>query len=112
MADEIISTGKVTHSSFGIEVAQIPPAAARQAGTSEGLFVNRVVSGGPSASAGLRSGDIITEVDGEKVTSPNQLAALTLTKKPGDTVDVTYERDGKSSKTSITLGSQASSVSG
>ena len=110
VSDELIATGSVTHSYFGIEVDQIPAAAARQAGTSEGLYVVTVVPAGPSARAGLRSGDVITEIDGEAATDPTQLAAITLTKKPGDQVSITYQRDGRSATTTVTLGAQPSSV--
>ncbi len=104
VANEIIETGKVTHAYFGIEVAQIPPAAAQQAGTSEGLYVVGVVPGGPAASAGLRTGDIITEINGKPATDPNQLQALTITQRAGDTVDITYERAGRTATTTVTLG--------
>ena len=110
VSDELIATGSVTHSYFGVEVDQIPAAAARQAGTSEGLYVVTVVPAGPSARAGLRSGDVITEIDGEAATDPTQLAAITLTKKPGDQVSITYQRDGRSATTTVTLGAQPSSV--
>jgi putative serine protease PepD len=106
VSDEIISTGQVTHSFFGISVAPIPPAAAAHAGTSEGLYVVAVTPGGPAASAGLRVGDIITMIDGAPATDPNQLFALTLTKRPGDTVSITYVRNGRSTTTTVTLGSQ------
>ena len=63
-----------------------------------------VVPGGPADTAGLRSGDVITKIDGEPATNPNQLLALTLTKKPGSTVSITYERNGGSAKTTeVTL---------
>ncbi len=105
VSDELIATGSVTHSYFGIQVVQIPPAAAQQAGTSEGLYVVGVVPGGPAAAAGLRNGDVITKIDGEPATDANQLLAVTLTKKPGETVSITYERNGGSPRTTeVTLG--------
>jgi putative serine protease PepD len=106
VSNEIISTGTVTHAYFGIQVVQIPPAAAEQSGTPEGLFVAGVVPGGPAQNAGLQQGDIITEIDGQPATDPNQLAGLTLTKRAGDTVSVTYDRNGHSTTTTITLGAQ------
>ena len=109
VSDELIATGSVTHSYFGIQVISIPPAAAKQAGTSEGLYVAGVVPGGPAADAGLRAGDVITEINGEPATDPNQLQALTLTKKQGDTVSITYERGGQSHETTVTLGTQPGS---
>jgi putative serine protease PepD len=104
VSNEIIETGHVTHSYLGLQAAQIPPTAAQQAGTSEGLYVVAVVPGGPASVAGLRRADIITEINGEAATDPNQLTAVTLTEKPGDTVTITYERNGKSTDAKVTLG--------
>jgi putative serine protease PepD len=101
VADEIISTGKVTHSSVGLQVSTVPPSAT---GTRGGLYVNAVVPGGPAAMAGIQQGDVITEVDGQPATSPTQLALLTLKKKPGETVTIAYDRAGKSAETTLTLG--------
>ena len=106
ISDEIIATGHVTHSFFGLATVPVPPAAAAEAGVPGGLYVQRVVPGGPSASAGIREGDVITEIDGQPATSNVQLQELTLTKKPGDSVTLTYVRDGKTNKATVTLGTQ------
>jgi putative serine protease PepD len=106
VSDEIISTGSVTHAYFGIQVIPVPEAAAKRAGVSQGLYVAGVTPGGPSADAGLQVGDIITEINGAPATSADQLAAITITKREGDTVTLTYERNGKSTTTKVTLGSQ------
>jgi S1-C subfamily serine protease len=49
-------------------------------------------------------GDDITEIDGVQASDPNELALLTLKKKPGETVAVTYMRDGTTMKATLTLG--------
>jgi putative serine protease PepD len=104
VSDQIIATGTVTHAYFGISVVTMPQSAAKQLGLTGGLYVQSVVPGGPSADAGLRAGDIITKLNGEPATSSDQLAALTITQKPGDVVTVTYLRDGQSAVTKVTLG--------
>ncbi len=104
VSNEIIETGHVTHSYLGIQGTQIPSAAAQRAGTSEGLYVLAVVPRGPASTAGLRRADIITEINGEAATDPNQLTAITLTQKPGDTATITYERNGQSATAKVTLG--------
>jgi putative serine protease PepD len=104
ISDEIIATGTVTHAFFGLQTVPIPPAAAEEAGVSGGLYVQGVVPGGPSASAGIREGDVITEIDGTPATSNVQLQELTLTKKPGDQVVLTYVRGGNTNKATVTLG--------
>jgi putative serine protease PepD len=106
VSDEIIATGDVTHAYFGIQVVPVPEAAAKKAGVSQGLYVVGVVPGGPSADAGLQVGDIITEINGEPAVSADQLSAITITKREGDTVTVTYVRNGKSTTTTVTLGAQ------
>jgi putative serine protease PepD len=103
IADEIISTGKVTHAYFGLQTVPIPPAAAAQAGVPDGLFVQAVSAAGPAAQAGLRPNDVVTKVNDQPATSNVQLQELTLTKKPGDTVPITYERNGRSAKATVTL---------
>ena len=106
IADEIIATGRVTHAFFGVQTTPIPPAAAAQAGVPEGLFVQAVSPGGPAAAAGLRPEDVITSIDGKPATSNIQLQELTLTKKPGDTVSIGYDRGGHSAKATVTLAAQ------
>jgi putative serine protease PepD len=106
ISDEIIATGSVTHAYFGLSVVTLPESAAKQLGVSGGLYVQSVVPGGPSANAGLRAGDVITELNGQPATSSDQLAALTITEKPGDVVTVTYQRNGQSATTKVTLGVQ------
>jgi putative serine protease PepD len=106
VADEIIATGRVTHAFFGLQTVPIPPAAAEQAGLPEGLYVQAVTAGGPAANAGLRVSDVITKIDGEPATSNIQLQELTLTKKPGDTVPIEYNRDGHSATATVTLAAQ------
>lgn len=82
IADEIIATGRVTHAFFGVS------------------------PGGPAATAGLRPDDVITTINGEPATSNIQLEELTLTKKPGDTVSIGYDRAGRSAKATVTLAAQ------
>jgi putative serine protease PepD len=109
LADEIISTGRVSHAYLGLAATPVPPATAASNGVSPGLYVTVVDPTGPAQAAGLRVGDIITTIDGQPATSTDQLVTLTLTKKPGDKVDIGYQRDGRSATTTITLGTQPGS---
>ena len=106
VSDELIATGMVSHAELGLQVSPTTPARARQAGANAGLFVNQVRPGGPASSAGLQPGDVITKIEGEPARSTDQLIALTLTKRAGDTVRLTYQRQGQSRDTTVTLGSQ------
>jgi S1-C subfamily serine protease len=106
ISDEIIATGHVTHSYFGLQTVPIPAAAAAQSGLPEGLFVAGTPAGGPAQQAGIRPGDVITTIEGQPATSNVQLQELTLTKKPGETVELGYTRDGRSATATVTLAAQ------
>jgi putative serine protease PepD len=101
VSDEIIETGTVQHAFFGIQVA--PTVSSTDARTAHGLLVVGVTPAGPSAAAGIRPGDIITEIDGKPATSAEQLQALTLTRRSGETVRLTFERDGREQTATVTL---------
>jgi putative serine protease PepD len=106
IANEIITTGTVTHAYLGVAVAPVPPGAAAQGGVPSGLYVQTVTAGGPAAAAGLRTGDVITKINGQPAASPVQLQELTLSKKAGDTVDLEVWRSGQTASVTVTLGTQ------
>ena len=106
ISDEIIATGRVTHAYFGLQTVPIPESAAAEAGVPAGLFVAGVPAGGPAQKAGIQAGDVITTIDGQPATSNVQLQELTLTKKPGDTVELGYARDGRDATATVTLAEQ------
>ncbi|WP_040709668.1 S1C family serine protease [Nocardiopsis potens] len=62
-----------------------------------------VTPGSPADEAGLRPGDVITRFDGRTVTDSETLQELVADKKPDDTVEVEYERNGRSRTTDVTL---------
>jgi putative serine protease PepD len=106
ITDEIITTGSATHAYFGLQVTPIPPSAAKEMGTPQGLYVAGVVPGSPAADAGLQEGDVITEINGTSTVTTADLESFTITHAPGEKVTVTYYRDGKTSTTTLTLGTQ------
>ena len=106
IADEIIATGSVTHAYFGLGAAPIPPTPPAEGGVPDGQFVQTTAPARPAPHAGLRPGDEITHIDGKPATSTVQLQELTLTKKPGDTVELQYWRNGQTISATVTLGAQ------
>ena len=103
IADQLVADGKVSRPSFGMQVQAIPEEVARATGGSAGLVVAAVASGGPADKAGLRSGDVVVEVDGEPARSVDSLTVKTLTMSPGDTIRLTYERHGTTHTADLTL---------
>lgn len=61
----------------------------------EGAYVTEVIAETPAASLGLMEGDVITGVDGEKVSDPESLSRLVRGHEPGDKVKVTWYREGR-----------------
>ena len=73
------------------------------AGTT-GVVVQDVEKGGPAEEAGISSGDVISEIDGTKITSTSELTSLLSQHKEGDAITLTVYRDGETLKIKVTLG--------
>jgi putative serine protease PepD len=99
IAAELITSGRAHHSELGLEAS---PARTPNS-TVKGLYVDAVVPGGPAALSGLRTGDLITRIDGTPATSSDQLNALELTRAAGSNVVFAYDRDGQPANTTVTL---------
>ena len=69
-----------------------------------GAVVVAVQAGSAADEAGIEEGDVITDLDGDTVGGPEDLAALIAGRQPGDTVTVKFERDGDSQTLDVTLG--------
>jgi len=100
ITQQLITTGAANHPTLGVQ-AQPMPTGSGSSGAPAGLFVVGVDPGGPAASAGLRPGDIITTIDGKPARSPDQLVTVGLGRQPGDTVEISYWRDGSSDTTTV-----------
>ncbi len=72
-------------------------------GTMEGIYVAEVVEDGAAQDAGIKKGDVITEIDGQKVTRFGELTGIIAQKHPGDKIKLTYLRDKKKNSVSLTL---------
>jgi putative serine protease PepD len=94
IADQLIETGEVAYPYLGVQVTPIPPAVAERWGIDDGLYIQSVDAKGSAAAAGLKPGDIVTKIDGRPANRNDVLTQLLLTKKAGDTVRITFVRDG------------------
>ncbi|GAA1664288.1 trypsin-like peptidase domain-containing protein [Streptomyces yatensis] len=108
VAEELINTGKATHPVIGVTLDM--------GYTGDGARVNTkgagsgppVTSGGPGDKAGIKAGDVITEVDGVPVHSGQELIVKIRSHRPGDRLALTVERAGKKRTAELTLGSASS----
>jgi putative serine protease PepD len=69
-----------------------------------GAQVGEATAGGPAADAGIRAGDVITEVDGRQVRDPEDVAQAIEDNEPGDRVEVRVQRGGSEQTIEVTLG--------
>lgn len=98
--------GAVQRAVLGIQFQELTPALAREKkieGVNDGIYVAEVVERGSAAEAGIKAGDIITAVDGSPTHTGAQLQELLARHRPGDTVTLTYLRDGKERSAKVTL---------
>jgi serine protease Do len=103
--ETLIRDGKVTHAFIGIQIADVTPDNAKffQMNKAEGAVVSEVQPDAPGAKADLRTGDVITQLDGKRVTDAGQLQMLVGQKRPGDTIHLTVVRDSKTMSIPVTL---------
>lgn len=102
IAKELMDNGKATHGVLGVSAQ---PSSADPKSVSLGAIVKDVVADGAAAKAGLKSGDLITALDGKPVTNPTDLTALVRAAAGGSAVELTILRDGKTQTIDVTLGS-------
>ncbi|WP_449136897.1 S1C family serine protease [Solobacterium moorei] len=101
VAEQLIKNGKVTdRATLGVYLQTLTT---QQGNYTPGVYVTNVIDGSGAQAAGLKPYDKIVGADGKEVSSYPDLSAILKTKKPGDTIDLTIERDGKQIQTTITL---------
>jgi serine protease Do len=103
--EALIRNGKVSHGYMGIGISDVTPENAKffHVENNEGAVVSQVESGSPAEKAGLKVGDVITELDGQKVSGASQLQIEVGQKQPGSSIKLEVLRDGKTITVPVTL---------
>ena len=106
---DLIDNGSVVRGWLGVQIQPVTTDIADSLGLDEdmGAIVTRPQDESPAAEAGIKSGDVITSVDGKAIENPRQLARLIASYQPEDEVKVTVWRDGESKEIEVTLGKLA-----
>ncbi|RSM96397.1 protease [Streptomyces sp. WAC 01420] len=105
VAEELINNGKATHPVIGITLDMNYSGDGARVAVKGNDGGPPVSTGGPGEKAGIEPGDVITEVDGTRVHSGEELIVKTRAHRPGDRLKLTLERDGKERTVSLVLGS-------
>jgi serine protease Do len=103
--ETLIRDGKISHSHIGVGISDVTPENAKffSDSSASGAVVTQVEADSPGEKAGLKIGDVITEVDGQPVTDAGDLQVVIGSKKPGTKVSLTVLRDGKNISLPVTL---------
>jgi serine protease Do len=104
--DQLISKGNVSRGMLGVGVQTVTANLAQSLGMQQphGVMVNSVTPGGPAAKAGLKTGDIILEMNGQPVNDPNILRNEVAGSAPGSPVTLTILRNGAQQQVQVQLG--------
>ncbi|MFJ3500998.1 MULTISPECIES: trypsin-like peptidase domain-containing protein [unclassified Streptomyces] len=105
VAEELIKTGKAAHPVIGVSLDMQYDGDGARVGEKGKDGTASVTPGGPAAEAGLRPGDVITKVDGQRVHNGEELIVKIRAHRPGDRLELTLNRDGKELTKTLTLGS-------
>ena len=105
VVDDLIDFGSVKRALLGIMMSPVDDKVAREMKLSSatGVYINEVSKGSAADAAGLRKGDVIIAIDGEKVTDGASVQAKVNSYHPGDKAQITYIRDGKENTVEVTF---------
>src|SRR6202789_2489995 len=102
----LIRDGKITHGYIGVQIADVTPDNAKffHLNKAVGALVSDVTPDSPGSKAGLKTGDVITELNGKAITDAGELQMLVGQQRPGDTIHLDVMRDDRPTTVAVTLG--------
>jgi putative serine protease PepD len=103
-AEQLIQTGRATYPIIGASLDAFYTGDGVRIADSTPGGQSGVTAGGPADQAGLVAGDVIVSIDGQRITSADELIVAIRSKAPGDTIEVRYQRGSEESATTVTLG--------
>ncbi len=105
-ADQLIAHGKVDHGYLGISMNDVTPANASffNLKDASGAIVAQVSPDSPASSAGLKNGDVITELNGHKIVDGSALQVAVSQDHPGETIQLGIIRNGQPMQVSVKVG--------
>ena len=103
--ETLIKEGHVDHAYIGVSIQDLTPENAHFFGMTQagGAVISQVTPDSPAARAGLKTGDVITTVDGQKVADASSLQVAIADKRPGEKANLGIMRDGKPMNLTVSL---------
>jgi putative serine protease PepD len=98
---QILAGGQVQHAFLGLQLSD---------GTG-GAQVGSVTSGSPAATAGIKTGDMVTAIDGTAVTGADDVVGIVQSHKPGDTITLTVRNGGSTRDVQVKLADHSATAS-
>ncbi|MCR5409074.1 MAG: Do family serine endopeptidase [Bacteroidales bacterium] len=113
VVDDLIDYGSVKRAMLGISMGTIDKKIADEMKLSSvsGVYIYEVSKGSAAEKAGLKKDDVIISIDGQKITDASSVQAKVSGYRPGDTADIAYIRNGKTSHVTVVF-QAASSANG
>jgi len=104
VVEDLMEYGMVQRAVLGIEIVNVnDPRLEEDIDDLKGVYVNSVYENSAAEEAGLKKGDIILKINDTDVTNVAELQDLVARNRPGDKINVTYKRDGKTKTVSAKL---------
>ncbi|MGZ4816842.1 MAG: Do family serine endopeptidase [Terriglobales bacterium] len=105
IAQKLIQSGKVEHAKMGVSISDVTPENAKffDLKKADGALVTQVQNDSPAGKAGLKTGDVITAINGKPVSDASDLQMTVALKSPGDKVNLTVLRNGHTEDKTVTL---------
>ena len=112
VVDDLLLYGTAQRGYLGVQIAELTQELADREGLEniEGVYVAEVTEAGAAKLAGMKSGDVITAINGKKVNSTTQLKESVGQYRPGDKIDVEVNRNGHHHHHELTLLNEAGNV--
>ena len=102
--EQLAQGQQVPRSGIGIMGSSLTEQGKQAYNVENGIYVASVSKGGPAEKAGLEVGDIITKLDGQAIGSMDEMIQLMESKNIGDSITLTYVRNGQENTATVTIG--------
>lgn len=102
--NDLIKNGKVIRPYIGISGIDLDKRTSEYYNLPVGVYVKQIQANSPASNSDIKTGDVITEIDGTEISSMNELNKIKEQKNIGDKITLTVYRSGETQKVEITLG--------